>query len=104
MHIFMIDDHTILFGLSIDSTGAICTCHIISLIFAYLCRSNIAPVANVICYYTTSTINKYFLSYLIFFIGMMHIYLFVFISWLTVNDIIHDISCVLLQHVFFLIS
>ena len=23
----------------------------------------IAPVANVICYYTTSTINKYFLSY-----------------------------------------
>ena len=25
----------------------------------------IAPVANVICYYTTSTINKYFLSYLI---------------------------------------
>ena len=26
----------------------------------------IAPVANVICYYTTSTINKYFLSYLIF--------------------------------------
>ena len=24
----------------------------------------IAPVANVICYYTTSTINKYFLSYL----------------------------------------
>ena len=47
-----------------------CISHIFHLYISYHSSSSIyvdliAPVANVICYNTTSTINKYFLSYLI---------------------------------------
>ena len=44
-------------------TSFICIYHIDSSSSIYV--DLIAPVANVICYYTTSTINKYFLSYLL---------------------------------------